>query len=304
MVLLPGPPGREAWAALNPPIDAKMPVPGDASVKYVQGPRGPSKASTSIRVSKLTVTAGGGPGMMQKKRHHVDTPPRPPPRRRLPAAPRSQPPARYPSGRGAVALGANVGGDRLRRSEQHQCLVEQVCAEVEPDAGAGQRLFTPCARPQLGTEAIEVGFVHRHPAEGTLRQQCSQRDEVTHVPAVLVDRQYPALRGTELDKFVGFRHGGREWLVDHDVASGLETLLRDRMVRCVGCGDDDQIDGPGEQLIDAAHEFDSCITRVRRAPPMALDDGGEAETVDHANDGCVECLAGESETNEAHGEHG
>src|SRR5256885_16356224 len=62
MVLLPGPPGREAWAALNPPIDAKMPVPGDASVKYVQGPRGPSKASTSIRVSKLTVTAGGGAG--------------------------------------------------------------------------------------------------------------------------------------------------------------------------------------------------------------------------------------------------
>src|SRR2546430_7576838 len=67
MVLLPGPPGREAWAALNPPIDAKMPVPGDASVKYVQGPRGPSKASTSIRVSKLTVTAVGGSNAYQTK---------------------------------------------------------------------------------------------------------------------------------------------------------------------------------------------------------------------------------------------
>src|SRR2546422_8116853 len=96
MVLLPGPPGREAWAALNPPIDAKMPVPGDASVKYVQGPRGPSKASTSIRVSKLTVTAGGGPGMMQKKPLYADTPPRPP-RPRLPLA--TAPPA--PPGPGA-----------------------------------------------------------------------------------------------------------------------------------------------------------------------------------------------------------
>src|SRR5438876_2833557 len=72
MVLLPGPPGREAWAALNPPIVAKMPVPGDASVKYVQGPRGPSKASTSIRVSKLTVTAGGVPVMIQRYRLYVD----------------------------------------------------------------------------------------------------------------------------------------------------------------------------------------------------------------------------------------
>src|SRR3989442_14907575 len=92
-------------------------------------------------------------------------------------------------GRGAVALDANVGGDRLRRSEQYQCLVEQVSAEVEPDAGAGQRLFTPCARPELGTETIKMGFERRDAAEDTFRQECLQRDEVTHVPAVLVGRQ-------------------------------------------------------------------------------------------------------------------
>src|SRR5256885_8440757 len=97
MVLLPGPPGREARAALNPPIDAKMPVPGDASVIYVQGPRGPSKASTSIRVSKLTVTAGGVPGMMQKKRPYDHTPPRPTPRRPLLAPPPAPPPAPLPA---------------------------------------------------------------------------------------------------------------------------------------------------------------------------------------------------------------
>src|SRR2546425_5675136 len=43
-----------------------------------------------------------------------------------------------------------------------------------------------------------------------------------------------------------------------------------------------QIDGPGEQLIDAAHEFDSFVARVRRASPVTLDDGGEEETFDHA----------------------
>src|SRR3989449_3235448 len=206
-------------------------------------------------------------------------------------------------GRGAVALDANVGGDRLRRSEQYQCLVEQVSAEVEPDAGAGQRLFTPCARPELGTETIKMGFERRDAAEDTFRQECLQRDEVTHVPAVVVDRQDPVLRGPELDKLVGLHHGGREWFVDHDVTSGQETLLRDRMMRCVGCGDDDQIDRPGEQLIDAAHEFDVCVARVRRAPPMTLDDGGEAETFDHTNHGRMECLTRKSETHESDVEH-
>src|SRR2546430_10721669 len=69
------------------------------------------------------------------------------------------------------------------------------------------------------------------------------------------------------------------------------------------CGDDDQIDGPGEQLIDAAHEFDSCVARVRRASPMTLDDGGEAETFDHANHGRMECLARKAETHESDVEH-
>src|SRR5439155_25726343 len=163
--------------------------------------------------------------------------------------------------------------------------------------------FTPCARPELGTEAIEVGFVHRHPAEGTLRQQCSQRHEVSHVPAVLVDRQYPAPRSPQLDELVGLRHGGRKWFVDHDVTSGQETLLRNRMVRRIGCGYDDQVDGPGEQLIDAADELDICITRVRRGSPMALDDGGEAETFYHTNHGRMECLTCKSETHQADVEH-
>jgi len=36
---------------------------------------------------------------------------------------------------------------------------------------------------------------------------------------------------------------------------------------------------------------------------MALHDGGEAETVDRANDGCVKDPAGEAEPDESDGEH-
>src|SRR5258705_11404645 len=64
------------------------------------------------------------------------------------------------------------------------------------------------------------------------------------------------------------------------------------------------MDGPDQQLIDAAHEFDIWETRARRAPPMALHDGGEAEPFYHANDGRVECLACKAESDQSDVEHG
>src|SRR5207247_8741523 len=75
------------------------------------------------------------------------------------------------------------------------------------------------------------------------------------------------------------------------------------MMRRIGCGDDDQVDGPREQVVDATKEFDIRIARVRRAPATALDDGGEAETFHGANDGCVEYLACKAEPDESNGEH-
>jgi len=41
----------------------------------------------------------------------------------------------------------------------------------------------------------------------------------------------------------------------------------------LGVGDDDQVDGPVEQFVDAVDEVRIRIARVRRTPPMALHDG-------------------------------
>src|SRR2546426_511480 len=92
---------------------------------------------------------------------------------------------------GAVALDADVGGDGLRISEQDQRLIEQVRAQVEPEAGPGLRLLAPRARPELSAEAVKVGFERRHAAEHTFRQEFSQRYEVSHVTAGLVGRAEP-----------------------------------------------------------------------------------------------------------------
>ena len=87
---------------------------------------------------------------------------------------------------GAFALDADVGGERLRDSEEDQRLIEQVRPQVEPEAGAGLRLFAPRARPQVRTEAVKMGFEDRHPAENTFRQKFSECYEVSYVTAVLV----------------------------------------------------------------------------------------------------------------------
>src|SRR5439155_776917 len=160
------------------------------------------------------------------------------------------------------------GGDRSRISEQDQRLVEQVRAQVEPYAGAGVRLFAPRGGPQLGAEAIKMGLEHRDSPEHAVRQKILQRYEVSHVTAVLVGRNYALLPFGELDEFLGF--GGRcgKRLIDNDVASSEETLLRDRVMRRVGRGDDDQVDSPVEQLIHAANECDIGIARVWRATAL------------------------------------
>src|SRR5260370_1002856 len=87
---------------------------------------------------------------------------------------------------GPVALDTDVGRDRLRWAEEEQGLVEQVRAEVEPDARAGVRLFAPGARLESGAEAVEMGFEARDPAEDTFRQHVSQRGEVSRIAAGFV----------------------------------------------------------------------------------------------------------------------
>src|SRR5713226_3913008 len=131
---------------------------------------------------------------------------------------------------GAVALDADVGGDRVRRAEQEERLIEQVRAQVEPDPRAGVRLLAPRARPELRPEAVEVGFEARHPAEYTVQQQVAYGDEVTREAAVLVGREHPPLLFAQFHELARLRHRGGKRLVDHDVTSGQEALLRDRMM--------------------------------------------------------------------------
>ena len=107
-----------------------------------------------------------------------------------------------------------------------------------------------------------MGLEDRDVAEHTLREQLPQRDEVSHIAAVLEGRQYTPLRLAEPDQLRGLRHGRGERLIDDDVAPGQEALLREGVMGGIGCGDHDQVHRPGEQVVDTPDKFDIGIARI------------------------------------------
>src|SRR5205823_395918 len=60
------------------------------------------------------------------------------------------------------------------------------------------------------------------------------------------------------------RHGGREWFVDHDVTSGQETLLRDRVMQCLLAGRHVVIDKPFTTTVAEADELVQLGAAQRR----------------------------------------
>jgi len=171
-----------------------------------------------------------------------------------------------------------------------------VRTDIEPHAGARQRLLAPGVRLALGAEAVEVRLVGHDAAHRAFRYDFVNGLEITGVTAVLIDRHDPLLARRGLHQIFGFRHGGGERLVHHDVPAGEEALLGDRMVGRVGRRDDDDVERPLQQLVDAADELDVFVERIRLA--VALHDRRQAHAVDRANDGGMKDLAREAEADE------
>src|ERR1041384_2240639 len=170
-------------------------------------------------------------------------------------------------------------------------------ADIEPDAGPGQRLFPPGVGFWVRTVSVEMRFEKHDVAQRAFRHHLLHRREIPGVAAILIDRDEAPLLPGDLDQV--FRLGERrgERLVDHDVPAREQRLLGDRMVGRIGRGDDDEIDLGLEHVIDAAYEFDVRETRI--VWTLALDNGRQSQPLDGTNDRRVEDLAREAETDKA-----
>ena len=86
-----------------------------------------------------------------------------------------------------LALGDDVGADRLRRPKELECLIEEVWTEIVPDAATRASLLTP-ALTYLGAVAIEVGLEVDDLAQRTLPDQGAQGEKIGIPTAVVEDR--------------------------------------------------------------------------------------------------------------------
>ena len=144
-------------------------------------------------------------------------------------------------GHRALALGATRELDGARFTKQAQRLIQQVRAEVIPQAAAGQCLLTPAVRHRRA-EAVEVGFQMRDAPQRAVVDQFRQRQEVGIEAPIVKYRQHPSgllgLPGQGLAFFK--RH--REGLVDDHMLACRQRRRGQRGVSLVGRRDDDQID--------------------------------------------------------------
>ncbi len=187
-----------------------------------------------------------------------------------------------------AALGADIGGDGFRSAEKGHGLVEQMGREIEEDAAAGTRLLSPGAGLGSGTETIVSRFETNDAPESACRDGLAEGLEIGVEAAVVVDGKYAVLLLGQLEEFDSFGDGGREWLINYDVVAGFEAALGEWVMRLVGSGNGDELDGiDGEKFVEGADDARVGV-ELRGRIAGSLQDGGEAQAFYGANDGSME----------------
>ena len=153
-------------------------------------------------------------------------------------------------GFGAGSLLGQIQPQGFRLTEQLQRLIQQVCAQIVPEAAARHGLFTP-AVANLGTETIEVRLQMIDLTQLTTVQQLLQSQEVGIPTAVVKDRQLQIVLLGQADQAAGLAAIQGEWFVDDHMFAGQQGGLGQGIVSVVGAGDHHQIDARIRQQLVA-----------------------------------------------------
>ncbi len=143
---------------------------------------------------------------------------------------------------GAGALLGQIRLQPVRLTEQLQRLIEDMGAEIKPEAGARATRFAP-ALTHLGTIAIKVGFELGNLAERPLSQQAAYGEKVPVPAPVVEDAEQSLLLLRQLDQRLRLDQIQGERLVDHYVLASQQRLAGDGGMGVVGSGDHHQVDG-------------------------------------------------------------
>src|SRR3954470_3542599 len=83
-----------------------------------------------------------------------------------------------------LALHSEAGVDGLRQSKQLHCLIDQMRTKIEPEPGAGARLFAP-SLAHVWSKAVDVRFKVANLPQHARFHDCLRRQNLT-IPAAIV----------------------------------------------------------------------------------------------------------------------
>ena len=157
-------------------------------------------------------------------------------------------------GAAAIPQCRHLGGNRPRRAERVQRLIDQVRRQIEPQPRSGRAVLAPTV-DHVRAIAIVRRLEMHHPSDRPLLDR-GLDPHVVAVPAPIVEhRQAAILRLGHRYHLACFGQRGGERLLDHDMLAGLQRGNRQRCVRGGGRGDDDEIDlGIGDQRLRRGHD--------------------------------------------------
>lgn len=178
-------------------------------------------------------------------------------------------------------------------------MVDEVRGDIKQNACAGSGAFAPGTGFEMGPEAVVVGLEKHDAAERSFGDELANGREIAVVAAILINGEQAMRIFCELDERFGFIQSGGERFIDNDVAAGRQARTSERVMRLVGRGDDDEPDFLNrEQFFKASDDADIGIG-FGSFVATALEDGGEAQSRNGANDRSVKGAAGEAKTDES-----
>ena len=197
-------------------------------------------------------------------------------------------------GLGAVALLGQVGVHRQRCAEQLHGLVDQVRAQVVPQAAAGAGAVAP-AIGHLRAEPVEVRVQFGDFAQRAAIEQGAQREEVGVPAAVVEHAEHAAGCRGRVDHGLRLGRVEGERLVDHDMLAGGQRSQRKRRVGVVRGGHDDEVDRRiGEGARGIGDDMGVRMGGVNLGR-IARYDSVQAQPGRARHEWCVEDAAGQAE---------
>jgi hypothetical protein len=198
-------------------------------------------------------------------------------------------------GHGVVAFNPHIRGDCFREAKKNEGVVDQVWSEVEENSGTWDGTFAPGIGLELRAEAIVVGFEAYNATDFTGSDDLQQSLEIAVVTAVLIHRQEtPGLLG-EIYETGGLVIGRGKRLINDHVATCRQALARQGIMSVIGGSDYHQPDVfRCEQIFDCA-DYAGFRVGASRFVAVPLDNGGQSQAGDGADNGRMEGTASEPE---------